>query len=91
MNLASTSLSRDPLADVWVALHQRDSGRFAPREKIDAVLAGQSHIPEVQNDVATILFRPFRADERFQFGNMLPVNPAAHGKDRVLVAFSVNS
>ena len=66
--LASIVLSLDPLADVWIAIHQRDVGRFAPSEKIDAVLTCQSHILEVENDAAIF---PFRADESFQLGNVL--------------------
>src|SRR5277367_1524910 len=50
--LCSIFLSRDPLADVWIAIHQRNVSRFALREKIDAVLTCQSHILEVENDAA---------------------------------------
>jgi hypothetical protein len=68
------SLSRDPLADIWIAIRQGNTGRFALSEKMDAVLTRQSHILKVKDDSA--LFS-FRGDERFQFGNVLPVDPAA--------------
>ena len=71
--LASRSFSRDPLADIWIQIDQRNAGRLAPSEKIDAVPAGQSHILEVENNVTV---RPFQTDERFQLRNMLFVNPA---------------
>jgi hypothetical protein len=61
-------LSGDPLADVWIAIHQRNVGRFALGEKIDAVLTCRSHILQVENDAAIF---PFPADERFQIGNVL--------------------
>jgi len=72
--LRSGSLSRDPLADIWITIHQRNVSRFALREKIDTVLTGQSHILEVENDAAII---PFRANESFQLGDTLLVDPAA--------------
>jgi hypothetical protein len=43
-------LSRDPLADVWIAIHQRNVGSFALSEKSNAILTGQSHIFEIEND-----------------------------------------
>ena len=45
---------------------QRDAGRLALSEKTDAVLTGQCHVLEVENDAAILLFH---GDERFQFGN----------------------
>ena len=72
--LASIVLSRDPLADVWIAIHQRNAGCLALSEKSDAILTGQSHIPEVKNDAAIF---SFRGDKRFQPGNVLFVDPAA--------------
>jgi hypothetical protein len=71
-------LSLNPLADVWIAIHQRDPGRFAPDEKYDAILTGQSHILEVENNAAIF---PFRIDECFQLGNIPLVDPSANGKD----------
>jgi hypothetical protein len=67
-------LSRDPLAEVWIAIRQRDASRFTLSKKSHAILTGQSQLPEVKND-ATIF--PFRGDERFQFGNVLFFDPAA--------------
>jgi hypothetical protein len=61
-------LSGDPLAAVCIAIHQRNACRFALSEKSDAILTGQSHILEVENDAADF---PFRADERFQLRNVL--------------------
>src|SRR5580698_9321239 len=85
--LAIISLSRDPLADVWIAIRQHNVSRFALSEKSDAVLTGQSHILEVENDTAIF---PFRADERFQLGNVLPVDPPAQGKNHIPVHRPVN-
>src|SRR5579863_7454459 len=82
------SLSRDPLADVWIAIRQPDASRFALSEKIDAVLTRQSHILEVENDAPIF---PFRGDECFQLGNVLLVDPAAQGKDDVPVGRPLNS
>ena len=72
--LRSGSLSCDPFADIWIAIDQHDAIRFALSEKGDTVLAGQSHILEVENDSAIF---PFSADERFQLSNVLVVDPAA--------------
>src|SRR5258708_11616771 len=72
------SFSRDPLANVWIAIHQRDASRFAPGEKIDTVLTRQSHLLEVENDAAALRFR---GDECFQLGDMLCVEPAAYRKN----------
>jgi hypothetical protein len=55
--LLAASLSGDPLANVWIAIHQCDAGRFAPVEKIDADPTRQSHILKVENHVAPFLFR----------------------------------
>jgi hypothetical protein len=82
------SLSRDPLADVWIAIRQPDVSRFALSEKIYAVLTRQSHILEVENDAAIF---PFRGDERFQLGNMFFVDPAAEGEDHFPVRRPLNS
>jgi hypothetical protein len=81
-------LSRDPLADVWIAIRQRDVSRFALSEKIDTVLACQSHVLQVQSDAA-IFALP--GDKRLQFGNMLVVDPPAQGKDHFAVRRPVNS
>ena len=62
-------LSGYPFANVWIAIHQRDVRCFAPRQKIDAVFT-ESHIFQVENDAAALLFR---ADECFQLGDMLCV------------------
>jgi hypothetical protein len=64
----------DPLADVWITIRQRNAGHFTLSEKSDPILTGQSHIFEVEDDAAVF---PFRADERFQLGNVLFVDPAA--------------
>src|SRR5580658_5243497 len=82
------SLSCDPLADVWIAIRQPDASRFALSEKIDAVLTGQSHIFEVENDWATF---PFRGDERLQLGNMFFADPTAEGEDHFPVRRPLNS
>src|ERR1700689_3605370 len=47
LRFLSGSLSRDPLANVWIAIHQRNASRLALSEKSDAVLARQGHILEV--------------------------------------------
>jgi hypothetical protein len=86
--LVSIVLSRDPLADVWIAIRQRNAGRLALSEKTDAVLTGQNHIPEVENDAAIF---SFRADEGFQLGNALFVDPAAYGEDHIPVRLPMNS
>jgi hypothetical protein len=78
--LPSISLSCNPLTDIRVAIHQLNVTRLALREKIDAVLTGQSHIREVENDAAIF---PFRDNERFQLGNVLFVDPAAYGKNHI--------
>ena len=75
--LLAVSFSRDPFANVWIAIHQRDVRCFAPGQKIDAVLTGQSHILQVENDAAALFFR---ADECFQLGDVLCVYPAAYVK-----------
>jgi hypothetical protein len=74
LRLPSGSLSRDPLAHVWIAIHQRDVSRLALSEKIDTVLPGQSHILEVKSDSAILSLRP---DEFFQLNNILLVELAA--------------
>ena len=73
-SLASSSLSRDPLAEVWIAIGQRNASRFALSKKSHAILTGESQLLEVQNDAAIF---PFCGDERFQFGNVLFVDPTA--------------
>jgi hypothetical protein len=67
-------LSRDPLAEVWIAIRQRNASRFALSKKSQAIVTGQSQLPEVKNDSAIF---PFGVDKRFQFGNVLFVDPAA--------------
>jgi hypothetical protein len=74
ISLASSSLSRDPLAEVWIAVRQRNASRFALRKKSHAILTGQRQFLKVKNDAA---ISPFGGDERFQFGNVLFVDPAA--------------
>ncbi|MGD0131941.1 MAG: hypothetical protein ABSE57_07840 [Bryobacteraceae bacterium] len=71
---SSTSLSRDPLAEVWIAIRQRNASRFALSKKSHAILTGQSQLLEVKNDAAIF---PFGGDERFQFDDVLFVDPAA--------------
>ena len=85
--LASIVLSRDPLSDVWIAIHQRNAGCLAVSEKSDAVPTRQSHILEVENDAPIFAFR---GDERFQFGNMFLVDSAAEHKDHFPVCRPVN-
>jgi hypothetical protein len=68
------SSSGDPLADVWIAVCERDACRFAPGEEIDAISTSPSHILEIEIDVATF---SFRTEERFQFANVLLVDLAA--------------
>jgi hypothetical protein len=72
--LASSFLPRDPLPEVWIAIRQPNASRLALSEKSHAILTGQSQLLEVKNDLAIF---PFSGDERFQFGNVLFVNPAA--------------
>src|SRR5580704_16497430 len=67
ISLASSSLSRDPLAEVWIAIRQRNARRFAPSKKSHAIVTGQSQLLEVKNDA--VIF-PFRGDESFQLGNV---------------------
>ena len=86
--LLAASFSRDPLANVWIAIHQRDAGGFTPGEKIDTVLTRQSHIFQVENDAAAL---PFRGDQCFQLGDMLCVEPAAYRKNHFPVFRPVNS
>src|SRR5579863_7972447 len=85
---AFTSLPGDPLADVRIAVHQRNTGGFALSKKSYAILTCQGHILEVENDMAIF---PFRADERFQLGNVLFVEPATQRKDHVPVPRPLNS
>jgi hypothetical protein len=86
--LFAALLSGDPFANVWIAIHQRDVRCFAPDQKIDAVLTCQSHIFQVENDAAVL---SFRADECFQLGDMLCVDPAAYRKNHFPVFRPVNS
>jgi hypothetical protein len=86
--LRSVSLSRDPLADIWIAIRQLNAGRFALSEKIDAILTSQSQILKIKNDSAIF---SFRRNERFQLGNVLLVDPTAYGKDDVPVGRPLNS
>jgi hypothetical protein len=72
--LPSGSLSRNPLAHVWIAIHQLNISSLALSEKIDAVLTGQSHILEVKSDWAIFSLCP---DEFFQLNNILLVELAA--------------
>src|SRR5580658_5736334 len=74
ISLASSSLSRDPLPEVWIAIRQRNARRFAPSKKSHGILTGQSQLLEVKNDAA--IFR-FGGDERFQLDDVLFVDPAA--------------
>jgi hypothetical protein len=74
ISLASSSLSRDPLAEVWIAIRQRNASRFALSKKSHAILTGQSQLIEVKNDAAIF---PFGGDESFQLGNVFSVDLAA--------------
>src|SRR5580692_9958163 len=78
----------DPFADVWIAIHQGNAGRLALSEKSNAILTGQSHIFEVEDDLAVF---HFRGNERFQFRNVLFVDLAAYGEDHLSVLLPVNS
>src|SRR4029077_19298994 len=62
ISLLSSPLSRDPLAEVWIAIRQRDANRFALSKKSHAILTDQSQLLEVKNDAAIF---PFAGDERF--------------------------
>src|SRR5580700_3961796 len=86
--LLAALLPGDPFANIRIAIHQRDARRFAPDQKIDAVLTCQSHIFQVESDAAAL---SFRADECFQLGDMLCVHPAAYRKNYVPVFRPVNS
>jgi hypothetical protein len=87
-SLASTSVSRDPLADVWIAIHQYNALCLALSKKRHAILTGQSQLLQVKTD-ATIF--SFGGDERFQLGNVFLLDPAAKGKDWVPVRFLADS
>src|SRR5580693_1407869 len=52
ISLASSSLSRDPLAEVWIAIRQRNASRFALRKKSHAILPGQRQFLKVKHDAA---------------------------------------
>jgi hypothetical protein len=67
-------LSRDPLAEVWIAIRERNARRFALRKKSHAIRTGQSQLLEVKNDSAIF---PFGGDERFQLDDMLFADLAA--------------
>jgi hypothetical protein len=86
--LLAALLSGDPFANVWIAIHQRDVSCFASNQKIDALLTCQSHIFQVENDAAAL---SFRADECFQLGDMLCVDPAAYRKNDLPVFRPLNS
>jgi hypothetical protein len=88
ISLASSSLPRDPLAEVWIAIRQRNASRFALSKKSHAILTGESQLLEVKNDRAIF---PFGGNERFEFGNVLFVDPAAKGNDYLPVRFPANS
>jgi len=83
-----SSLSRDPLADVWIAIRQRNVSRFALSEKIDTVLTCQRHILQIKNDAPLL---SLRGDERLQLGDVLVVDPAAQGKYHLAIRRPVNS
>src|ERR1700679_528548 len=86
--LASLVLYPDPLADVWIAIRQRNAGRLAPSEKSNAILTGQRHIFEVEDDSAVF---HFRGNEGFQLRNMIFVYLAAYGEDHLPVLRPANS
>jgi hypothetical protein len=67
-------LSRDPLAEVWIAIRERNARHFALRKKSHAIRTGQSQLLEVKNDSAIF---PFGGDERFQLDDMLFADLAA--------------
>ncbi len=50
------------------------AGSFAPSEKNNAILTGQSHIPEIENDAPIF---PLRGDKHLQLGNVIFVEPSA--------------
>jgi hypothetical protein len=81
-------LSRDPLADVWIAIRQRNVSRFALSEKIDTVPTCQRHILQIKNDAPLL---SLRGDERLQLGDVLVVDPAAQGKYHLAIRRPVNS
>jgi len=56
-SLPSASLSRNPLADIWRAIRQRDAAFFASGEKIDLILASQRYVLQVQYYPPTGWFR----------------------------------
>jgi len=57
-------------------------------EKNTAILTGQSHIFEVEDDSAVC---HFRGDERFQLRNVFPVDLAAYGEDDFPILRPANS
>src|SRR5580658_9033445 len=81
------SLSRDPLADIWIAIRQGNTGRFAMSEKIDAVLTRQSHILEVENDWATF---PCRVDQRLLLVHIFSAPHPADVEDHFPLHCSTN-
>ena len=74
ISLASSSLSRDPLAEVWIAIRERNARHFALRKKSHAIRTGQSQLLEIKNDAPVF---PFGGNERLQLGKVLFVDPAA--------------
>ena len=86
--LLAALLSGDPFAYVWIAVHKRDVRCFAPGQKIDAGLTGQSHIFQVENDAAAFFFRAY---ECLQLGDMFCVDPAAYRENYFPVFRPVNS
>jgi hypothetical protein len=71
-------LSADPLADIWITIHQRNISRFALSQKIDAALTCESHILKVERNTAAL---PFRSDECIQAGHMFFIDSTAQGED----------
>ena len=71
---ASSSVPRDPLVDVWIAIRQRNASRSALSKKSHSILTGQSQFLEINNDATTF---PFGGDERLQLGNVRFVDPTA--------------
>src|SRR3982750_2327636 len=52
LRLRSCPLSGDPLADVWIAIHERNVTVFAVSQKVDAVLTCQGQVLEVEGDAS---------------------------------------
>src|SRR5262249_6729012 len=76
------SLSRDPLTDVSWAIPELDAIRFTALQKTDSVLINKSQFDQVQDDTAPL---SFRAKQRSQLAQVLPVHSTAHVDDELSV------